>query len=451
MQSVSNDRWGPHRRIAVIGSGVAGLSAAWLLSRRHDVVLYEADRRLGGHSNTVEVETPAGKVAVDTGFIVYNEGNYPNLTAMFAHLGVETVASDMSFAASLDNGRLEYSSCGLNGLVGQRRNLLRPRFWTMLRDVLRFYREAPSLLTRPDMAQLTLGEYLDRNGYAEVFISDHLLPMGAAIWSTTAREMRDYPLLAFVRFFMSHGLLQADVNRRPVWRTVKGGSARYVARLAAAPTSRIGARVVDVRRIGDCVEVTDAAGHRDRFDDVIIAAHADQALAMLGDADELERSVLGAFTYTDNTAVLHTDATLMPRRKRVWASWNYIGDTSTGEERQLCVSYWMNKLQKLDRAHPIFVTLNPPRPVAEGKLVEAIHYTHPVFDHSALAAQSRLPQLQGRNRVWFCGSYFGYGFHEDALQSGLSVAEAVGGVGRPWRVASSASRIAETPLPAAYA
>ena len=451
MQSVSNERRGQYRRIAVIGSGVAGLSAAWLLSQDHEVVLYEADRRLGGHSNTVQVATPAGAVSVDTGFIVYNEGNYPNLTAMLAHLEVATEASDMSFAASLDNGRVEYSSVGFNGLIGQRRNMFRPRFWSMLRDVLRFYRQAPGLLVNPELVDVTLGEYLDTHGYTEAFITDHLLPMGAAIWSTTAREMRDYPLLAFVRFFMSHGLLQADVNRRPIWRTVKGGSASYVARLAATPLARIGARVVDVRRLGTAVEVTDAAGHSDRFDDVVIAAHADQALAMLGDADDAERSVLGAFSYTDNTAVLHTDVGLMPKRRRVWASWNYIGDTSSGEETQLCVSYWMNRLQNLDPAHPIFVTLNPGRPVAEGHLIEAIHYTHPLFDMAALSAQSRLPQLQGRGGVWFCGSYFGYGFHEDALQAGLSVAEAVGGRSRPWRVAASANRIAETPRSTALA
>lgn len=431
------------RNIAVIGSGIGGLSAAWLLRQRHRVTLYEADTRLGGHANTVLVPSPDGAVPVDTGFIVYNDRNYPNLTALFDHLDVPTQPSEMSFAASLNGGRVEYGSNGINGFIGQRRNLLRPRFWKMIADILRFYGDAPRLLGRAELEQESLGAYLDANGYTEAFIEDHLLPMGAAIWSTTAREMRAYPLLAFVRFFASHGLL--DLVNRPRWRTVTGGSINYVERLAEGLTLRLGHRVSGIRRRAGQVEITDANGQLERFSDVVIATHADQALGMLADADEDEAAVLGSFRYTDNLAVLHTDPTLMPKRRRVWSSWNYIGEDAGDDNRQLCVTYWMNRLQNLDTDKPLFVTLNPTRPVAPGHLLQAIAYSHPLFDRAAIAAQDRLGQLQGVRNTWFCGSYFGHGFHEDALQSGLWVAEMLGGIQRPWTVADASSRIALPP------
>lgn len=431
------------RNVAVVGSGIAGLSAAWLLSRRHRVTLYEEASRPGGHSNTVTVETPRGPIAVDTGFIVFNERNYPNLTALLAHLGVATEASDMSFAASLDGGRVEYSSSGLAGLIGRPGNLVRPGYWLMLRDILRFYREAPRAVVPEGV---TLGEYLDGNGYAAAFVEEHLLPMGAAIWSTTAKEMRAYPFASFVRFFASHGLL--ELVNRPKWRTVKGGSRSYVAAMLrdiaevrlATPVGRI------ERRPGGGVEIFDRLGRGRAFDGVVIAAHADQALAMLGDPDEEERRLLGAFDYTDNLAVLHSDPTLMPRRRHVWASWNYIGERDAEDDRQLCVTYWMNRLQNLDPAQPLFVTLNPTRPVAAGRLHQAIGYTHPLFDQKAIAAQQQLWRLQGRRSTWFAGSYFGHGFHEDALQAGLAAAELAGGVRRPWTVAGESDRITLAPM-----
>lgn len=447
---IEDTRLGPSapRRIAVVGSGIAGLSAAWLLGQRHRVTLYEAEGRAGGHSNTVLAETPAGPVAVDTGFIVYNDRNYPNLTALFEHLRVKTQASDMSFAASLDGGRVEYSSTGLNGLVGQPGNLLRPGYYLMLRDVLRFYREAPALLKRNDLNGLTLGEYLDAGGYADSFVEEHLLPMGAAIWSTTAREMRAYPLEAFVRFFASHGLL--DLVKRPKWRTVTGGSREYVrALLRTIADVRLSSSIEKIVRRQGLVEIFDRLGRNDVFDGVVIATHADQALGLLADPDEEERRTLGAFRYTDNLAVLHSDPALMPRRKHVWASWNYIGERDGDEDRQLCVTYWMNRLQSLDPAHPLFVTLNPSRPVAAGKLHQAINYTHPLFDQRAIEAQRQLWRLQGVHNTWFAGSYFGHGFHEDALQSGLSAAELAGGVRRPWQVAGESDRITLSPLPVA--
>ncbi|MCX5518394.1 FAD-dependent oxidoreductase [Kaistia defluvii] len=433
------------RRVAVVGSGISGLSAAWLLSRTMRVTLYESDTRLGGHSNTVVVPTANGPIPVDTGFIVYNERNYPNLVALFREIGVETAASEMSFAASLDGGRLEYSGSGLNGLMGQRGNVVRPRFWRMMRDILRFYREAPRLLPRTDLDGLTLGDYLDGNDYSPAFIEDHLLPMGAAIWSMTAREMRDYPLLAFVRFFASHGLL--NLIDRPLWRTVQGGSRAYVERLSAAFTDgiRLKTPVSRITRETDRVLVTDASGHTDSFSDVVVATHADQALRLLGDADAQERSVLGAFRYTDNLAVLHSDETLMPKRKRVWSSWNYIGERQQDGAQPLCVTYWMNRLQNLDSRHPLFVTLNPTRAIDPAKVIESFHYTHPLFDQPALDAQQQLWRLQGRRNTWFCGAYFGYGFHEDGLQAGLAAAEDLSGLRRPWTVGDESGRIVLAP------
>ncbi|MCT8267686.1 FAD-dependent oxidoreductase [Afifella sp. JA880] len=437
-------------KVAVIGSGISGLSAAWLLRRSgRQVVLYEAEGRPGGHSNTVVLPPDKGGIAVDTGFIVYNAANYPNLVAMFEYLGVATEASDMSFAASLDGGRLEYSGTGLNGLFGQRSNLVKPRFWSMLRDLLRFYREAPALIGQERALSLTLGDYLSEQRYGEPFVKDHLLPMAAAIWSTTAEEMRAYPVLAFVRFFVSHGLLQ--LKDRPAWRTVSGGSREYVARILDGFGSdlRLGTPVAEVTRQADGVTVVDDTGNRDRFAAVVIASHGDQALKMLGDADAEERDTLSAFSYTQNRAVLHQDARLMPLRQRVWSSWNYVGETvaetAEGADPKLCVTYWMNRLQNLDPACPLFVTLNPVREPAAESVIEEFSYQHPLFNSAALQAQRELWRLQGRRNTFFCGSYFGYGFHEDGLQAGLAAAEALSGARRPWNVAAQSGRITLSP------
>jgi predicted NAD/FAD-binding protein len=427
-------------RIAVIGAGISGLSAAWLLNRQHNVTLYEREERLGGHSNTVLAETPEGVVPVDTGFIVYNERTYPNFTALLAHLDVPTKNSDMSFGVSLRDGGTEYSGTSLGGLFAQRRNLVDRRFWSMLRDLMRFYREAPGDLERLDDPSVTLGDYLQSRNFGPAVRDDHLLPMAAAIWSSPVAETLNYPAESFIRFCANHGLIR--VLNRPLWRTVEGGSRTYVERLArtAARATRLARGVVEIARPPEGVAVKDTDGAVLLYDHVVIAAHADQALAMLPDADSEERRLLGAFRYSRNLAVLHTDETLMPKRRSVWSSWNYV--ESGGD---LCVTYWMNRLQGL-AGRNIFVTLNPSRPPRDGTLLSSELYEHPVFDTAAIRAQREIWSLQGRRNTWFCGAHFGAGFHEDGLQSGLAVAEQLGGVRRPWQVANESGRIHVAPV-----
>ncbi|MBX9460765.1 MAG: FAD-dependent oxidoreductase [Brevundimonas sp.] len=430
--SNDGDPVSPPLRIAVIGSGISGLSCAWLLSRKHDVVLYEKADRLGGHTNTVTANAATGPIAVDTGFIVFNEATYPNLIALFDHLGVASRATDMSFSVSLEGGAFEYAA---PALFAQRRNVLRPRFWSMLSEVLRFYREAPAALAALEDPNLSLGAFLQRGRFSAAFRDDHLLPMAAAIWSSPTEALMDYPAASFLRFCDNHGLLQ--LVGRPLWRTVIGGSRTYVDKIAAALGDgvRLGRDVTGVHRTADGVVASERNGRRERFDQVVIATHADQALNLLAEATEAERRTLGAFRYSRNLAVLHTDPALMPKRRRAWASWNYIGS-----DGGLCVSYWMNKLQGLP-GQDLFVTLNPPRPPRPDALLRSELYEHPIFDGAALRAQEALWDLQGEGGVWFCGAHFGAGFHEDGIQSGLAVAEQLGGVRRPWTVADESGRI----------
>ena len=431
-------------KIAVVGSGISGLSAAWLLNQKHQVTLFEKDDRLGGHSNTVSVSTPGGELAVDTGFIVYNPVNYPNLVEFFQALGVPSQKTDMSFGVSINRGAVEYSGCGLKGLFAQTRNLLRFSHWQMITDLLRFYREAPDLINAPEVQHQTLGEMLDSRGYGKAFVHRHLIPMGAAIWSTPADQMLAYPAVTFLHFCQNHGLVQ--LKDRPQWRTVTGGSREYVNRIARelGDGVRLNSRIHKIHRRGGKVVVEFLHGDSEIFDHVVLACHADQALELLAEPSSEEQRLLKAFPYQRNRALLHTDEQLMPKRRAAWASWNYLTDNrgdANDQPEDISVTYWMNSLQHLPAEHPVFVTLNPLQEPAEGKILRSFLYDHPVFSLHSIAAQQEIWSLQGRQNTWFCGAYFGYGFHEDGLQSGLAVAEQLGGLKRPWTLDNPNSRI----------
>ena len=437
--SPSDDR----RRIAVVGAGISGLAAAWLLAKRHEVVLFEAEDRLGGHSCTVEATSPDGPVAVDTGFIVYNEPNYPNFAALLDHLGVASKAAHMSFAVSMNAGKFEYSSHGARGLFAQKRNLASPKFWGMLLDLKRFHRTAAGDLAELDRSLCSLGRYLDDRKYGEGFRDLHLLPQAAAIWSSTPRQMADYPAAAFIRFYRNHRLLEVDMA--PNWRTVDGGSARYVEALAADFDGevRLNAPVRRIERSGAGVTIHSPAG-AEVFDDVVLAVHSDQALAMLDAPSADEQRLLRPLGYGRNRVVLHRDRSFMPRREEAWAAWNYVGGRrQDADAPPASVTYWMNLLQGLP-GPDLFVTLNPEREPDPAVVLADREFDHPIFNAAALEAQRALGALQGRNNTWFCGAWFGSGFHEDGLQAGLAAAEAVGGVRRPWIVENESGRI---PLP----
>lgn len=428
--------------VAIVGSGAAGLSAAWLLSREHKVTLLEKDDRLGGHAHTASLGDEAAP-KVDTGFIVYNEPSYPNLTCWFDALGVRTEKSNMSFAVSRDNGQFEYAGGPALGLLAQPTLPLKPRFWRMLLDLLRFYREAPAMI--PENSQQSLGEFLDEHHYSKDFIQDHLLPFGAAIWSTSKTRMLDYPAASFIRFCENHGLLQ--ISNRPQWRTVSDGSQQYVnaVHTALGPDAvRTDFHVNSIERHADGVIVHDRAGQAIHADHVVIATHADQALECLEMPTQREEELLGVFEYESNLAILHTDISVLPKRRRAWCSWNYV-EHSGSDASRVSVSYWMNKLQNLDSQTQYVVTLNPEYPPPQECILRTQVYQHPVFTRKTWLAQQSLWSLQGQNRTWYCGSYFGSGFHEDAVQSGFAVAEHLGGVERPWKLGNPSGRIVVPP------
>lgn len=417
-------------RIAVVGSGIAGLAAAYALAARHGVTLFEAKRRLGGDSRTIEVAFGERVFSVDTGFLVHNQPNYPTLTALFARLGVATQPSDMSFGVSAEDGRLEYAGTGLRGLFAQRLNMVRPGFIRMLLAIRRFYGRAPALLrATPGIETMTLGDLLELEAVPRAVQEDHVLPMAAAIWSTPIERMRAFPAAMYLRFFDSHRLF--TLGERPRWRTVTGGARTYVDRMATALDDvRVGTPVVRVARGPDGVAVTTGSG-TETFDQVVLAAHADQALRLLADPSADERAILGAFDYHTSQAVIHRDPRLMPKRRKVWSSWNYIG-SGAGKGQRISVSYWINRLQAIDRVYPVFASLNPIREPDPALVFDRTTFAHPIYDLEAVAAQARLPAIQGRNRTWYCGAYCGYGFHEDGVVAGLDVAAGLGAAAE-WR------------------
>ena len=417
-------------KIAVIGAGVSGLGAAWALRNVHDVTIFEKRERLGGHANTVTVDYDGKMIDVDTGFIVFNTLNYPNLTALFEHLGVASFNSDMSFGFSLDQS-LEWSSNGLSGLFADPMNLLRPNFLSMLRDILRFNSHAQKDLEAGNLIGLTLQDYLDRLGMSDRFKHNYLLPMGAAIWSSTEDEMAAYPAEAFVRFFNNHRLMHA---KRPQWGTVKGGSRTYVTKINA-DLERAGVKIrngaTSVSRHEGEVSITDADGAIETFDEVILACHSNQALSLLRDADADERDMLAAIPYAPNEAVLHRDRSLLPKRRNAEASWCYLREAG---KPGAAVTYHMNRLQNIDPDCPLFVTLNPVREPDPDLVFGRYQYDHPQFTAPGMAAQRIFNSIQGVRHTWFAGAWLGYGFHEDGLRAGLRAALRLGGE-IPWEFA----------------
>jgi predicted NAD/FAD-binding protein len=422
-------------KIAVIGTGIAGLSAAYMLDTRHEITVYEKEARLGGHSRTITVNYDGLPIPVDTGFIVFNKRNYPNLTALFGLLGVAIKDSDMSFGFTADGGNLEWGAKTLNSVFGQRRNLFRPRFLKLFLDVLRFNSTVEKEVERaPD---LTLGELLTKMKMGEAFRWGYLLPMAGAIWSCPPTQMLEFPAQVFVRFFANHNLL--SLNGQPQWMTVVGGSRSYVEKLSAsfADRIRVGCGVKSVVRERGCVKIEDANGNSERFDEVVFACHPDETLAALTDASDAERKALGAIAYQRNVTVLHRDPSFMPKRRVCWASWIYQSDRE-GDTSNRSVTYWMNSLQGIDEHKPVFVTLNPCRSIPPELVFDEHVFMHPVFDFGALKAQETLKSMQGQRNTWFCGAYMGHGFHEDGLVSAMHVAEALGAPA-PWSSATDAA------------
>ncbi|MFZ5521138.1 MAG: NAD(P)/FAD-dependent oxidoreductase [Pseudomonadota bacterium] len=416
------------KRVAVIGSGISGLGAAWELAREAretglKVTLFEADGRFGGHAHTVDVTLDGVTHGVDTGFLVFNERTYPHLIRLFAELGVQTAPSDMSFSVQAVDAGLEWSGSSLATVFAQRRNLLRPAFWRMLRELLRFNALATRLATEGSDMELAqpVGDFLHQQGFGTAFRDWYLLPMVACIWSCPTQQMLRFPVGTLIRFCHNHGLIQ--VNGRPQWYTVAGGSRHYVEKIVAAlGDARAATPVRGLRRLPGGVDVLTDAGS-ERFDEVVLACHSDQALRLLGaQASAEEREVLGAIRYHDNQAVLHTDTALLPRRRRAWAAWNYERAAQPGREgAAVCLHYLINRLQPLPWQQPVIVSLNPVREPHPDAVIRRIAYAHPVFDLAAIRAQRRIAALQGRQRTWFCGAWTGYGFHEDGLRSAMAV------------------------------
>ncbi len=410
-------------KIAVIGAGVSGNLVARLLHPEHDVHLLEANDYPGGHTNTVQFQAWGKSWSADTGFMVFNDRTYPFFVKILNLLGVPRQDSDMSFSVRCERTGLEYQGSSLNGLFAQRSNVIRPSFYKMLRDILRFNRQSLEVLDGEDDGS-TLGQYLDKHRYSDLFVNRYLIPMTAAIWSARPRAVLDFPAHFLIGFFRNHGLLQ--IRDRPIWKTVQGGAKNYVSRLLEPLGSRVrlNCPISEVTRYEDHVSVTPRNGSPERFDQVVFATHADQTLEMLTDADQREREILGAFPYQYNQAVLHTDTSMLPRRKRAWASWNY--HVARESDLPVAVTYDLSRLQRIDSPEPVLLTLNPNGRVDPGRVIRTLDYYHPAYGPASRRAQCRHTEISGQRRTWYCGAYWGYGFHEDGVVSGLAVARCFG-------------------------
>ncbi|TAL83028.1 MAG: FAD-dependent oxidoreductase [Rhodanobacter sp.] len=423
-------------RIAVVGSGIAGLASAWLLSRKHEVTLFESNAYLGGHTHTHDVVLQGRNYRIDSGFIVHNPSHYPLLTRLFQELGVASQPTTMSFAVHNEASGLEYNATSLDTLFCQRRNLCSPRFLGMVYDLMRFYREAAALLSQPD-DMTTLGDYLTQHRYGAAFRDEHLIPMASALWSSPATQILSFPARYLIQFMANHQMLQ--VSDRPQWRVVQGGSSTYVQALRArwSVRERLNCAVHAIRRREDGVEVDSVAG-TEHFDTIVLACHSDQALALLADANEREQSILGAMPYQANNTVLHTDASVLPVQRKAWAAWNAWLPRDPTEA--CTVSYCMNLLQGIESPEPFVVTLNRTAAIDPAKVLARMRYHHPVYTRASVAAQARKAEIQGWRRTWYAGAYWGWGFHEDGMRSALDVAVALGA---PW---STPSRPEHAPL-----
>jgi len=409
-------------RVAVVGSGIAGMGAAYLLGSRHDVTLFEAESRLGGHTHTHEVTIGEHEYALDTGFIVFNPNHYPLLTKFFGELSVESQATTMSFAALNEATGLEYNATSLNRLFIQRKNLLRPSFLRMVRDIVRFYRKAHQLLDDPGPGP-SLAEYLEQNGYSRAFRDLHLFPMASALWSSPCAKIEEFPAKLLVQFMANHQML--SLGHRSPWRVVKGGSRSYIDALKRRwkVQLRLATPVQQIRR-ADSGVIVSWQGHHEHFDQVVLACHSDQALRLLAEPSQAEREILGAIQYQANDTVLHTDVSVLPKNPRAWAAWNALIPAQASE--QCTVSYCMNLLQSIESEHTFIVSLNCTHRLDPSKVLRRMSYHHPLYSHAMVAAQKRRSEINGVDRVWYAGAYWGFGFHEDGLRSGVEVARSLG-------------------------
>ena len=426
------------QRIAVIGGGISGLSAAWMLGQRHDVDLYEAAGELGGHAKTVDVECDGQAIPVDAGVIAYNSDNSPNFVAMLRHFQLPTEPADMSVSVSMDRGRFEYCVPPLTGFVRQPQNVLRPYFWRMIADIFRFNSMAFKDVSARDLNGVTIERYLDLRGYSSVFHERYLLPLSSILWASTPGEVRGFAAASLIRFLREQGLMR--FFGRPTWRSFVGGSRQYIAKLAASFHGNVfrSAPVRTVQRSANGVRVRAENGAEREYDHIVLAVHADQALSLLFDPSEDERQILGAFSYRRNHAVLHRDPKLMPVRRSVWSSWNYVSPGGTEGDGKSTITCWFNRLRHLKEPTSLFVSLNPFEEPHPDLIITTFEYDHPQFETRAVAAQKRLDRIQGKQRTWYCGSYFQAGLHEHALRSAINVAKAFG-VSPPWKVDGQAS------------